>query len=463
MAWFKLGTVIEWLAWLLIATVLLISAQLHAQNSDEGVLLAGALRIFRGDRLYLDFFEYVAPGAFYLISGVWRLIGDADYVSARIASCLSMALALAFLWATARTVADHRPSSVPLLLFALFVNFGPVINHNALFVLPASMALYFSASYLTWNRVSAIFLAGMAASASVLFLQHKGLALLLPLSLGLAFQAWRTNPSEFMRHVMALVAGVWIPLGILFLNWSPEGLFEVLIRFPAEHYLAVQSSNYFLFVGFLALTVLVFWISRQMLAPEVWVGLLTVQLVLLFTSLQGVDLYHLSVVSMPLVIVLSTLMGDGVPWYGKLLGIGRVCFALSLAGSLFFVGAFRFWNLTVETLTYQTASENLMREIRKVCGSEAILFAGPFLPGIYFETKIPNISRYSVLLEGLNTFDQFNEVAAALSRERFACGVTSMESAAKFGHRGNNPVDELLSREFKVVQELYGFKIYSRR
>lgn len=33
-------------------------------NSDEGTILNGAWRIYNGDRLYTDFFSYIAPGSY---------------------------------------------------------------------------------------------------------------------------------------------------------------------------------------------------------------------------------------------------------------------------------------------------------------------------------------------------------------------------------------------------------------
>ena len=42
---------------------------LNFSVGDEGVLLAGAMRILRGQHPYRDFFVFHAPGPFYLIAG----------------------------------------------------------------------------------------------------------------------------------------------------------------------------------------------------------------------------------------------------------------------------------------------------------------------------------------------------------------------------------------------------------
>src|SRR5689334_12091394 len=38
--------------------------------ADEGVLLQGADRLLRGEKLYLDFFEFLPPGGF-LLTAIW--------------------------------------------------------------------------------------------------------------------------------------------------------------------------------------------------------------------------------------------------------------------------------------------------------------------------------------------------------------------------------------------------------
>ena len=50
---------------------------------DEGVLLQGADRILRGDRLYREFFEFLPPGGFLLTAG-WFGLTNVSLVSARV-------------------------------------------------------------------------------------------------------------------------------------------------------------------------------------------------------------------------------------------------------------------------------------------------------------------------------------------------------------------------------------------
>src|SRR5882762_9790503 len=42
---------------------------------DEGVMLHGAERMLRGDRIYLDFFEFLPPGGFLIMEGWFGIVG----------------------------------------------------------------------------------------------------------------------------------------------------------------------------------------------------------------------------------------------------------------------------------------------------------------------------------------------------------------------------------------------------
>src|ERR1700692_4315225 len=50
---------------------------------DEGILLQGADRLLRGERLYRDFFEFQPPGGFLLTAGWFGLTG-VSFFSARV-------------------------------------------------------------------------------------------------------------------------------------------------------------------------------------------------------------------------------------------------------------------------------------------------------------------------------------------------------------------------------------------
>src|SRR5215467_4347676 len=56
---------------------------------DEGVLLNGALRLLRGERLYADFFEFLPPGGF-VLTALWFSVAGISFESARLLAILTI-------------------------------------------------------------------------------------------------------------------------------------------------------------------------------------------------------------------------------------------------------------------------------------------------------------------------------------------------------------------------------------
>src|SRR5688572_3578569 len=82
-----------------LAAILLMLHGIHELDSDEGLILHGAWSIVNGRTPYIDFFEFVAPGSFYLVAGAWRLAGE-SYWSAK---SIGVAAIAAASWAVYRT------------------------------------------------------------------------------------------------------------------------------------------------------------------------------------------------------------------------------------------------------------------------------------------------------------------------------------------------------------------------
>src|SRR3974390_497243 len=74
----------------LIAVALCAPFTLHVfWLGDEGVLLHGAEQMLRGERIYVDFFEFLPPGGFIIMEG-WFGIAGISLLSARILAILTI-------------------------------------------------------------------------------------------------------------------------------------------------------------------------------------------------------------------------------------------------------------------------------------------------------------------------------------------------------------------------------------
>lgn len=460
-----------------------ISASLHPLNSDEGILLSGAWHLLQGRNLYEDSFEYVAPGSYYLIAWGWKLTGSANYAVAKILAVFAAALASLAAVSTARLLAGSRVSLLPAIVYFAALNGGPLINHNPLFVLPAAWSLHFAVSSLLRDLARDRILSGLLCGISILFLQHKGLALAFALGTGL----FLTSPGGARQGVKASITfalAVLAPL-LLLLQWDTATLIESLVIFPSKQYLAIQDVG--IEYWWVAVLILVWVFLRLSSAPGKsadgtrmathppsvdphgywvygpWPGfgnrsetakalllLGLVQAALLLTAFQRPDSHHLIVILFPLIAIfplfLKTfslsaphpVLADRMATMGSAaISGGLVFFALALFSAYAFHAA-----------KSSVFRQELLGAVADHCSQSRYLYAGPFIPGLYFETGKLNATRYSLLLEKFNTAPQFAEAMSAIEAQRPGCVVLLDQIALQFGHTGNNPVEKLLRREY---------------
>src|SRR5262245_43639633 len=77
---------------------------------DEGVLLHGAQRLLQGQRLYVDFFEFLPPGGFVIVTA-WFSIAGVSIWSARLLAILTITGIACFTYLACLKASRHAPSS----------------------------------------------------------------------------------------------------------------------------------------------------------------------------------------------------------------------------------------------------------------------------------------------------------------------------------------------------------------
>ncbi len=140
-------------------------------NDDEGYLLGGVLRILDGQVPYRDFHHTYAPGRFYLIAALFRLVGE-DLLVVR-ALWLVMRVAIVLLAYFAARPFVSRTGAVAVAVMMIVVP-GPW--HKSFF------HLFLFANLLTLGRLTRprsgsfhVALAGLVAGVTLLFRQDLGL------------------------------------------------------------------------------------------------------------------------------------------------------------------------------------------------------------------------------------------------------------------------------------------------
>ncbi len=169
------------LLWLLFILALLGPLQylhltfLEFSSGDEGMLLAGALRILHGQVPYRDFFFFVAPGSLYLIAGWLHLFGT-TLVAARSLACVINAFLVLGLALMGRALKLSRASLALLFLSQVALGFvsWPIVSHHWM----VNAAIFLSASCLAFSergeRQGLLFASGALAGAGGLMLQDEG-------------------------------------------------------------------------------------------------------------------------------------------------------------------------------------------------------------------------------------------------------------------------------------------------
>jgi Dolichyl-phosphate-mannose-protein mannosyltransferase len=171
---------------------------------DEGIILAGAERILRGQVLYRDFFSYFTPGSYYLVALALKVFGD-SFVVARTLVALEGAVCAAITYLLARRVCGRGVALATAALVTLTaLPYRFLVLHNWDSTLWACLAVWAAVRWIETrkskleNRNSKIetrksklenrnwsFAVGSFVSLTGLFEQSKGVGL--ALGLGAAF------------------------------------------------------------------------------------------------------------------------------------------------------------------------------------------------------------------------------------------------------------------------------------
>ena len=440
-----------WLLWFLFGAVFIILNFKHPLNSDEGVILGGAWRLWNGEDLYLDFFEYIPPGSFYYIWGAWKIFGPFYWV-ARLAS-----MVLVFLGGIGLYKICSRPLKIkenlwcflPVFLFLISVSFHPLVNHNTLSLVFVIWGIYFFLQGLENHRKVFFASSGLFTGVSLLFLQHRGGALVVA---GMSFLLWWIIKKQNRNFVyLGYYAGFFLLPLVFLLKWPLQLIFDNLIIFPLSNYHDVNQISLFYFLIFLFLFLLLVWSGRKKMSVTqkflAWSYFL-----LLLSLLSRPDFGHLSLV-FPIFGVLVVSFLDQIDSYNGVTRTvikGEFCFLLLMLAS---------FCLVMFSIGYSSRDKEVFSFVENNCKKEHI-YAGPFLPGFYFEVKKFNPGFYPSLLILNKQPKKLEQVKKTLESYRPDCAILNYDMVKKFQYDRDNPVDNWLKKEYKKVFQDEGIMVF---
>lgn len=433
--------------WLpLFAGLVLLHSQ-HQLDSDEGVVLNAAWNIINGRIMYLDNFEFIAPLAPYLLAVWWRL-SEVSFTSAAVLGLSIAALGAIGLYQLGRQLNLKRWRFLPPALFIVSSSFWPLINHNAFNLTALIWALYFISA--AKRRTSYYILSGLSSAAAILFLQHKGLAAWLILTAYLLLM----NLSRRLgfKQSLAFILSSLIPIAFVLMLWPPSLLYESLIIFPLNHYLETNAVSLALLIGSLALAVglsLPAFIDDKGRQMNIKLFLLLFGLVLSAASLPRADASHLFQALFPFFILVAISLESIAQRQRDKIIITLTLIIVAIVA-------------LPRPLFNRSITNHFIREIKQACPLNQNIYAGPFLPGLYFELRSLNQIPYSILITNQQSAAQFKEAANQLADKRPYCAILNYAVVEKFAYNHKNPVDEFIKQNYRLAKTIGNVTIYIR-
>ena len=424
----------------------------HFLNSDEGVVLANAWGLFNGKELYSDMFDFVAPASSYTVFWLWKIFGP-HYFVAKTFAILVLFFSATGIYKISRLFAQNKYSILAPLIFILSSALGPLINHNVFNLFFLIWCIYFILKGLSNNSPNDFIISGLLGGISLLFLQHKGLVLLFSIVTFLFFLFIKKRNREILENVFYFLICSLLPILILIIIWPINTLYHNLIIFPLFHYYEGDKPPPGLLILFLSVLALLTVVFRNEKNRNIWL-ILYVQFFLLLSTIPLADYYHILLILFPIYALLplmfSKIRSKYTP-FGKHL-LYAIIFCILLISIV---------PTAINLFVLQKPNYNdLISFIEQNCQESQYLYAGPFIPGLYFETKKINPTPFSYLITKQHTKEQFKQAHDYLSKIRPGCAVLNYEIVEKFNYDKNNPVDNFIENNYKQIGEFGNCIIY---
>ncbi len=359
-------------------------------QSDEGYTLNAAWQVWTGLKMYDDFRLFVGPGSAYAVESVWWLVGRPSFLAARwISVGLAFGGCLGLYLVFRRLAVRGISLAAGLLLWLSLSSLYVLLNHNSF---SSFAAIWFLLALLRAvqpepegrsSRSDAMRI-GLAAGVVFWFLPIKG-SLLAFTGASVLFATASTG--RRVRPVVWLAAGFVVVVAPLFLIWSPVTLVQQWLIIPITgDYLGHTSAS--AVYRWSALAVVVAMTATALkLRDRLLQALTCVQAALFLAMLHNMEASHFAINSFPAIVFGVFVLHDRVV---RPRGAAQFPAAVGMAMTLAFL---LIWTaVTADGGGYGEASvleaDLLGKRPRpiikaRVAAAHAI-YAGPFLPGLYY-------------------------------------------------------------------------------
>ncbi len=320
---------------------LLIGLNAGLRVYGDGLSLYAAMRILDGDVPYRDFWTMYAPGEFYLLAGLFRMVSP-SITAARVLSVLVNLSIAAVLYGILRKFVSRALALTGLILAIIWIGY---LRYSTYPVFPSLLCAFCAASlligYTTREKNSQLILGGVLVGMAALFRHDMGLYTWIA-GAGVLFSftfAHSTGTGRGRRLLQALkpaalfsagVAAAVLPVLCYLLAKVPPGtLWQDLVVFPATVFPEVRAIPYpppgwrtgaFYHPIFVLAAAVLFLVSRGRARtpawehPRTWALVLFTGFTLLFLNQARIrsDAAHLVPALLSSVVPLCLLADEGV-------------------------------------------------------------------------------------------------------------------------------------------------------
>lgn len=492
----------------LAAAYLLPFMRILLPSSNEGTLIVGAVRILHGEVFARDFFEVMGPGTFYILALLFKVFGATFLVTRIWLFFTSMGTGLCLYFISRRVCPRHAQLPSIVLAGTYFGMQWPSISHH---VDGDFFALITVVTLLAWQdqqKSILLYMAGVLAGTTGCVHQSKGLFLVLAIGTWICLKglSGRSSYGSLGRFVIGAMS---IPLIAILYFWKLDALHSLIyvnFTWPATHYGAVNRVPYafglmeqywqhwavipglngswtvvvasILIVPFMFIAVtpgvVVVGTLRQFRSPDPAVLLCALGGTAMWLSeLHRMDIYHL-VFGCPLLLVVCIRTLGNIQLQPAEVGLQilGVCTVTLMAVNLFQVAVATSAQTKVGRVGLLKPDPVLTFMQTKLQTGDTVFFY-PYCPIYYFLTGAKNPSRYSILVYGYNTPDEFADAVQSLERQRTEYVVwdsnfetrtfSAVFPKTTLPHQDQQVMEAYLKSKYIQIADVSGYLIMQRR
>jgi hypothetical protein len=217
---------------------------------DEGVLLHGAEQMLRGRRLYIDFFEFLPPGGFLIVTAWFGITGISIW-SARLLAILTITGIACFTYLACRQASKHALSSALVAIGWAVMSQGlwTQISHHwftTLFSMATTWAALANGVKPQWRQWQPL-VAGVAAGAAAMVTPTRGA--LSMLAAGASFMGSGRRQAKLIAFALGSALIPMCLVAYVVAQGSVADAFDDVIVFATTRYASIQSVPFGYFVN----------------------------------------------------------------------------------------------------------------------------------------------------------------------------------------------------------------------